>query len=121
MDDYAPNDHIFSNQGKLHIMSYIKCDISTPPVQQPQAWDNACIHWMCIGIASFRESLIAKQVTADYKLNRHDEIIWSATELNEAEIRFKKNKTTSLKDISFARESSCSQPSLWMTPLSPCS
>ncbi|KAB2599147.1 hypothetical protein D8674_009418 [Pyrus ussuriensis x Pyrus communis] len=24
MDDYAPNDHIFSNQGKLHIMPYLK-------------------------------------------------------------------------------------------------
>ena len=36
-------------------------------------------------------------------VNRHEEIIWSATQLNEAGIRFKKSKTNSLKDISFSR------------------
>lgn len=138
LDDYAPNDPIFSNHGRLHVVPYIKRDMlmlenqlpmlvleKLVAVEHDKAKDEGfatklivkflcscnvalnmgkCVHVLDV----YRKSLL--QHGPDPKFLRHkiwsmereDEIIWSATELNEAGIRFKKSATTSLTDITFA-------------------
>ncbi|XP_061995039.1 UPF0481 protein At3g47200-like [Rosa rugosa] len=139
LDDYAPNDPIFGNHGRLHVVPYINRDMlmlenqlpmlvleKLVAVEHDKAKDEGfvtklilkflcscnvspnmgkCVHVLDV----YRKSLL--QHEPDHKYIRHnirlmerdDEIIWSATALNEAGIRFKKSATTSLKDITFAR------------------
>ncbi|KAK2980051.1 hypothetical protein RJ640_000117 [Escallonia rubra] len=140
LDDYATNDPIFSDHGKLYIMPYVKRDMLMLENQLPmlvldklvtvendkakhdQDFVNKlilrfCSHYTslpsmgrCLHVLDvYRKSLLWEDPIS--KSRRHkkygltnqeeDEIIRSATELNEAGIRFKKSKTGSLKDISF--------------------
>lgn len=145
-DDYASNDPIFSNHGKLYLMPYIKRDMlmleNQLPIlllkkllavsndnSNPQhdeeflnklilkfcSSQNACPAKLgkCLHVLDvYRKCLLwedpnrRRKVRAGHVLAHHeegggDEIIRSATELNEAGIRFKKSKTGSLQDISF--------------------
>ncbi|XP_021827472.1 UPF0481 protein At3g47200-like [Prunus avium] len=137
LDDYALNDPVFSNHGKLHIIPYIKRDMLMIENQLPMLVLNKlveveskkdelsvtrlllkfyssgtsasnmgkCLHVLDV----YRKSLLQSEPQCTTgpcppePVNRLDVIIWSATELNEAGIRFKKSKTGSLKDISFSR------------------
>ncbi|KAK6917035.1 Protein of unknown function DUF247, plant [Dillenia turbinata] len=142
LDDYAPNDPIFSGHGQLHIMPYVKRDMLMLENQLPmlvlekllavesgkpmdEEFLNKLINNFCspgfplvnkIGkclhvLDAHRKCML--QVDPRWKIRRAkrhaavhggtDEIIRSATELNEAGIRFKKSKSTSLRDISFHR------------------
>ncbi|KAM2541656.1 hypothetical protein TB2_021195 [Malus domestica] len=139
LDDYAPNDPVFSNHGKLHTMPYIKRDMlmlenqlpilvldKLVAVESDYAKDEGFVIKLLIkffspGIAAsitgkcvhaldvYRKSQLLGEPYCKTghcrpeTVNRHEEIIWSATELNETGIRFKESKTTSLKDISFSR------------------
>ncbi|KAM7264582.1 hypothetical protein ACFE04_002265 [Oxalis oulophora] len=137
--DYAPNDPIFSNHGKLYIMPYIKRDMLMIENQLPilvlrklvsvetddskneefvvklilkfcspstraSSHIGKCLHVLDV----YHKSLL--EVPKKKKRHRRHpvvvdedagDIIWPASELNEAGIRFKRSKTTSLKDISF--------------------
>ncbi|CAN6726777.1 unnamed protein product [Malus baccata var. baccata] len=91
MDDYAPNDHIFSNQEKLHIMSYIKYQgfvikllIEFYSLSATASSIGQCMHSLDV----YRKSQLQGE---RYCKTGH------TTELNEAEIRFKKSKTTILR------------------------
>ncbi|KAK9934210.1 hypothetical protein M0R45_021362 [Rubus argutus] len=139
LDDYAPNDPIFSNHGRLHVVPYIKRDMlmlenqlpmlvleTLVAVEHDKAKDEGfvtklivkflcscnvapnmgkCVHVLEV----YRKSLLQHGPNPKFlghkirSMEREDEIIWSATELNEAGIRFKKSATTSLNDITFAR------------------
>ncbi|KAF2288432.1 hypothetical protein GH714_007450 [Hevea brasiliensis] len=139
LDDYAPNDPIFSSHGKLYIMPYIMRDMLMLENQLPllvldkliavesgkekdEEFVNNYIVKFCFPndpvsslgkclhpLDVYRKSLLQKNVGKEKRRSRsrsrrHKEgsnIIRSATELNEAGIRFKKSKTRSLKDISF--------------------
>ncbi|OMP05389.1 hypothetical protein COLO4_08884 [Corchorus olitorius] len=140
MLDYAANDPIFSNHGKVHIMPFIKRDMLMLENQLPmqlldilvavdsnrtkdQEFVNklilkfcspntpilsmgCCLHVLDV----YRKSLLRdipghgsqrKRKPRNIHHNDGDDIIGSATELNEAGIRFKKSNTVSLKDITF--------------------
>ncbi|KDP23229.1 hypothetical protein JCGZ_23062 [Jatropha curcas] len=140
VEDYAPNDPIFSDHGKLYIMPYVKRDMLMLENQLPmilldkllavecgeekdEEFVNRLILKFCfpdVPVSSLGKCLHALDVYRKSLLQRHigmndkrrsrsrsrrrnggDNIIRSATELNEAGIRFKKSKTRSLKDISF--------------------
>ncbi|EEF50157.1 UPF0481 protein At3g47200 [Ricinus communis] len=138
LDDYAPNDPVFSNHGKLYIMPYIMRDMLMLQNQLPmlvldklvavesgkekdEEFVNKLILKFCFPDAPvsslgkclhpldvYRKSLLQKQVGREKRRilrsrrqKGGNNIIRSATELNEAGIRFKKSKTRSLKDISF--------------------
>ncbi|XP_030513797.1 UPF0481 protein At3g47200-like [Rhodamnia argentea] len=139
VDDYAPNDPIFSNHGKLYIMPYIRRDMLMLENQLPMLVldrlvtvesngkkDNEFVNKLILKFCSlgtrvtkmgkclhvldvFRKSMLTdpkKKVHHEMVKMGHDgseEIIRSATELDEAGIRFKKSKTDSLKDISFSK------------------
>ncbi|KAL6190716.1 hypothetical protein ACLB2K_037110 [Fragaria x ananassa] len=139
LDDYAPNDPIFSDHGRLHVMPFIKRDMlmlenqlpmlvleKLVAVEHDKAKDagfvtklivkflcscnvsvnmGKCVHVLDV----YRKSLLQHEPDPKYirhkiwSMEQEEEIIWSATELNEAGIRFKKSATTSLKDITFTR------------------
>ncbi|KAM7496229.1 hypothetical protein LguiA_020643 [Lonicera macranthoides] len=146
MNDYATNDPIFSNHGKLYIMPYIKRDmlmlenqlpllvlekliaVENDKVKDKDQVVNKLILKFCnpntsavssIGkclhvLDAYRKGLLWKDprrkkshnnrninIPSAYSEEDEGEIIRSATELNEAGIRFKKSKTGSLQDITF--------------------
>ncbi|XP_050223781.1 UPF0481 protein At3g47200-like [Mercurialis annua] len=138
LDDYAPNDPIFSNHGKLYIMPFIMRDMLMLQNQLPsmllvkllavetdkeedEEFINRLILKFCFPdspvsslgkclhpLDVYRKSLLQKHAVkikrGRLRNRRHkggNNIIRSATELNEAGIRFKKSKTRSLRDISF--------------------
>ncbi|WCJ30977.1 hypothetical protein M5689_012497 [Euphorbia peplus] len=137
LDDYDPNDPIFSKHGKLYIMPYVMRDMLMLQNQLPmllldtllavecgQEKDEDYVNHLilkfcfpntpvsslgkCLHVLDvYRKSLIQKHGERDKRRRRRsrhksgDNIIRSATELDEAGIRFKKSKTRSLKDISF--------------------
>ncbi|KAL2556154.1 Plant protein of unknown function [Forsythia ovata] len=139
LDDYASNDPIFSNHGRLYIVPYLKRDMLMLENQLPLlvlekivavekektrgeekyvtnlileffSQKNTvknmekCLHLLDV----YRKSLLQEPRQKKH-INKSgnevhpggDEIIRSATELNEAGIRIKKSNTRSLKDISF--------------------
>ncbi|KAL2540201.1 Plant protein of unknown function (DUF247) [Abeliophyllum distichum] len=139
LDDYAPNDPIFGNHGRLYIVPYLKRDMLMLENQLPLLVleklvavekektrgeekyvtnlileffsqkgtvknMEKCLHLLDV----YRKSLLQEPRQKRHKKKSGnvvhpggDEIIRSATELNEAGIRIKKSKTRSLKDISF--------------------
>ncbi|XP_047320058.1 UPF0481 protein At3g47200-like [Impatiens glandulifera] len=154
LDDYAHNDPIFSNHGKLNIVPYIRRDMLMLENQLPFSllcnlvaiengkfkdderkviklvlkfyslsttvnniteMNGKSLHILDI----FRKSLLwqdpkkLKKIESKNKLKTihedsgggGEEIVRSAMELNEAGIQFKKNKSGSLKDITFKRGS----------------
>ncbi|XP_061992636.1 UPF0481 protein At3g47200-like [Rosa rugosa] len=139
LGDYAPNDPIFGEHGRLHVVPYIKRDMlmlenqlpmlvleKLVAVEHDKAKDEGfvtklIVKFLCSSNVSpnmgkcvhvldmYRKSLLQHEPDPKYirykiRSSEHDdEIIWSATALNEAGIRFKKSATTSLKDITFAR------------------
>ncbi|KAL1565393.1 UPF0481 protein [Salvia divinorum] len=143
--DYAENDPIFSNHGKLYIVPYLKRDMLMLENQLPMLVleklvavqndkslkdckdltkrilkffqqninpakhlheFNHCLHILDI----YRRSLLLEEPRAKKQkagaagpivYQGGDDIIRSATELNEAGIRIKRSKSRSLKDITF--------------------
>ncbi|KAF5181847.1 hypothetical protein FRX31_028565 [Thalictrum thalictroides] len=138
-NDYAYNDPIFSQHGKIHIMPYIRRDMLMIQNQIPmllleillavetekeknEEFLNKMILKFCTPNQDFYKmgpclhvlDVYRKSLLQDLrKKSRHTQkspslihessgnIIRSAVELHEAGIRFKRSKTTSLKDISF--------------------
>ncbi|EYU23678.1 hypothetical protein MIMGU_mgv1a006652mg [Erythranthe guttata] len=119
-EDYASNDPIFSTHGKLYIVPYLKRDMLMLENQIPMLVleklvfvQNAnvvkCFHILDV----YRKSLLSEEPRSKKHTKTKsgqnsiihrgggDEIIRSATELNEAGIRIRTSKTRSLKDISF--------------------
>ncbi|XP_059655082.1 UPF0481 protein At3g47200-like [Cornus florida] len=138
MADYAHNDPIFSDHGKLYILPYIKRDMLMLENQLPMLVlsrllavedkkameDEEFVNTLIVKFCSlhvstkkrmgkclhvldvYRKSLLSgeppkKKDHWKPSSSSGDEIIRSASELNEAGIRFKKSKSVSLKDISF--------------------
>ncbi|XP_030513798.1 UPF0481 protein At3g47200-like [Rhodamnia argentea] len=130
-NDYAPNDPIFSNHGKLYVLPNIRRDMLLLENQLPMLvldrlvavcdgkkedeYINRLIldcfcspspnnprMGKCLHVLDvFRKNLV--QPTLDKAVSkRSKEIIRSATELREHGIRFRNSNTYSLKDISFA-------------------
>ncbi|XP_034691205.1 UPF0481 protein At3g47200-like [Vitis riparia] len=140
MDDYDPNDPIFSDHGRLYIMPYVRRDMLMLENQlpmlvldkllavesdkakdpelinklilkffttsSPEAGMGKCLHVLDV----YRKSLLQEgpgrkprhhKTRSRADNERGEEIIRSATELDEAGIRMKKSRTQSLKDISF--------------------
>ncbi|XP_057773946.1 UPF0481 protein At3g47200-like [Salvia miltiorrhiza] len=140
--DYAANDPIFSNHGKLYIVPYLKRDMLMLENQLPMPLleklvavqndrslkdckdltkrilkffqqnvpaknlheFNHCLHILDI----YRRSLLLEEPrgkkperSSGHIHHGGDDIIRSATELNEAGIRIKRSKSRSLKDITF--------------------
>ncbi|KAL3719665.1 hypothetical protein ACJRO7_004617 [Eucalyptus globulus] len=131
-DDYADDDPIFSKHGKLHVMPYIRRDMLMLENQlpmlvldrlvavesdgkkgdqfindlilkffsSPSKVTSKCLHVLDV----YRKSLLPPENEVQDKLPKGSRgLIWSATELHEHGIQFKKSGTTSLKDISFER------------------
>ncbi|KAJ4840143.1 hypothetical protein Tsubulata_000211 [Turnera subulata] len=138
LSDYADNDPVFSNHGKLYIMPYVRRDMLMLENQlpmlvlyklvavqnngkedlesvnklilnfcspnMPEANQGRCLHVLDL----YRKSLLTEPEWRYHRIKTHasrykdvDDIIRSATELNEAGISFRKSKSKSLKDISF--------------------
>ncbi|OWM76306.1 UPF0481 protein At3g47200-like [Punica granatum] len=141
VNDYAPNDPIFSNHGKVYIMPYIQRDMlmlenqlpmlvldkllavesETDLLKDKEFINKLILKFYCPGMPImkmgkclhvldvFRKSLLhegpskkTRRRKSDMARKGGDEIIRSATELDEAGISFKKSKSASLKDISFS-------------------
>ncbi|CAA2969826.1 UPF0481 At3g47200-like [Olea europaea subsp. europaea] len=127
-NDYDPNDPIFSDHGRLYIVPYLKRDMLKLENQLPllvleklaeieerivirlilNFFDQNRVKNMgkCLHILDvYRKSLLEEpDKNVDHKPHQgEDQIIRSATELNEAGIQIEKSETKSLKDISFHR------------------
>ncbi|KAK3409565.1 hypothetical protein EUGRSUZ_J01673 [Eucalyptus grandis] len=114
VNDYAPNDPIFSDHGKLSVIPFIRRDMLLLENQLPMlVLDlllDACEFFSrnpknhrlkCLRVLDvFRKSMLMEPEKKDKA--RSKEIIRSATELRKHGIRFKKNQTNSLNDISYA-------------------
>ncbi|XXG78797.1 hypothetical protein AAC387_Pa08g2660 [Persea americana] len=130
-NNYASNDPIFSNHGKLYNMPYIRRDMLMIENQipllvleklvevdenKPKISINKLILKFCNASTStfnvgnglhvldiVRKSMLQgpKPQSSTQNEQSAGDIIRSATELQEAGIRFKKSKTESLRDIKF--------------------
>ncbi|KAL2316978.1 hypothetical protein Fmac_030854 [Flemingia macrophylla] len=141
-NDYADNDPVFGQHGKLHVVPYIKRDMLMLENQLPfmvlriliqvETDNNQVDEWLIKQIINFfspgttpeagnlnvkckhvldlyRRTLIQQgpthptRVSSATKLWKHGggEIIRSATELQDAGIRFRKSRSRSLSDVSF--------------------
>ncbi|PRQ39724.1 hypothetical protein RchiOBHm_Chr4g0428331 [Rosa chinensis] len=127
LDDYAPTDPIFSKHWKFHVMPFIKRDMLMLENQLPMLVlvklvtvetnkakfccsctvprnMGKCVHVLDM----YRKSLLQEDPHQKIVCHRAsvngNAIIWSATELQRHPwaIRFKKSKSSSLKDISFS-------------------